>query len=100
MRVSDYRRKKLELYGTHELFRPDHAANSALRSLATRDAMHDCAAWLASGNTVAVSIRELKKKMSKIISKPARGPLCFHSQIHNKKQNQFLFYFSIFFFFF
>ncbi|XP_015110998.1 6-phosphofructo-2-kinase/fructose-2,6-bisphosphatase isoform X1 [Diachasma alloeum] len=54
MRVSDYRRKKLELYGTHELFRPDHAANSALRSLATRDAMHDCAAWLASGNTVAI----------------------------------------------
>ncbi|XP_034947081.1 6-phosphofructo-2-kinase/fructose-2,6-bisphosphatase-like isoform X2 [Chelonus insularis] len=54
MRVSDYRRKKLELYGTHELFRPDHAANSALRSLATRDAMHDCAAWLASGNSVAI----------------------------------------------
>lgn len=54
MRVSDYRRKKLELYGTHELFRPDHAANSDLRLLATRDAMHDCAGWLASGNTVAI----------------------------------------------
>lgn len=59
MRVSDYRRKKLELYGTHELFRPDHAANSDLRLLATRDAMHDCAGWLASGNTVAVSFHKL-----------------------------------------
>lgn len=65
MRVSDYRRKKLELYGTHELFRPDHAANSDLRSLATRDAMHDCAAWLASGKTVAVSIKNLNKKKKK-----------------------------------
>ncbi|XP_074098072.1 6-phosphofructo-2-kinase/fructose-2,6-bisphosphatase isoform X1 [Cotesia typhae] len=54
MRVSDYRRKKLELYGTHEFFRPDHAANSALRQLATRDAMQDCAGWLSSGNTVAI----------------------------------------------
>ena len=59
MRVSDYRRKRLEPYGeavSHELFRPDHTANAALRALAQRDAMHDCAAWLAAGNSVAVSI--------------------------------------------
>ncbi|CAK9812660.1 6-phosphofructo-2-kinase/fructose-2,6-bisphosphatase 1 [Anthophora plagiata] len=57
MRVSDYRRKRLEPYGeavSHELFRPDHTANAALRALAQRDAMHDCAAWLAAGNTVAI----------------------------------------------
>ncbi|CAD1475406.1 unnamed protein product, partial [Heterotrigona itama] len=57
MRVSDYRRKRLEPYGeavSHELFRPDHTANAALRALAQRDAMHDCAAWLAAGNSVAI----------------------------------------------
>ncbi|CAL7950552.1 unnamed protein product [Xylocopa violacea] len=57
MRVSDYRRKRLEPYGeavSHELFRPDHTANAALRALAQRDAMHDCVAWLAAGNSVAI----------------------------------------------
>ncbi|XP_017893458.1 6-phosphofructo-2-kinase/fructose-2,6-bisphosphatase-like isoform X1 [Ceratina calcarata] len=57
MRVSDYRRKRLEPYGeavSHELFRPDHTANAALRALAERDAMHDCAAWLAAGNSIAI----------------------------------------------
>lgn len=57
MRVSEYRRKRLEPYGeavSHELFQPDHTANAALRALAQRDAMHDCAAWLAAGNSVAI----------------------------------------------
>ncbi|XP_023246612.1 6-phosphofructo-2-kinase/fructose-2,6-bisphosphatase-like isoform X2 [Copidosoma floridanum] len=54
MRVSDYRKKRLERYASHELFRPDHESNVALRSLAQQDAMHDCAAWLAAGNTVAI----------------------------------------------
>ncbi|KAG7206708.1 hypothetical protein KM043_000381 [Ampulex compressa] len=57
MRVSEYRKKRLEPYGqagSEELFRPDQAANAALRGLAQRDAMHDCAAWLASGNSVAI----------------------------------------------
>jgi 6-phosphofructo-2-kinase/fructose-2,6-biphosphatase len=54
MRVSDYRRKKLERYASHELFRPDHEANVALRALAQRDAMQDCASWLATGNSVAI----------------------------------------------
>ncbi|XP_058794280.1 6-phosphofructo-2-kinase/fructose-2,6-bisphosphatase-like isoform X1 [Phymastichus coffea] len=54
MRVSDYRRKRLEPYASHELFRPDHEANVALRALAQRDAMQDCASWLAAGNTVAI----------------------------------------------
>ena len=56
MRVSDYRRKRLEPYASHELFRPDHEANVAIRALAQRDAMQDCASWLAAGNSVAVSI--------------------------------------------
>lgn len=54
MCVSDYRRKRLEPYASHELFRPDHAANVALRALAQRDAVHDCASWLASGNSIAI----------------------------------------------
>lgn len=56
LRVSDYRRKRVEPYEavSHELFRPDHAANAALRALAQRDAMHECAAWLAAGNSVAI----------------------------------------------
>ena len=54
LRVSDYRRKKLELYGSHEFFRSDIAANSSLRSLATREAMEDCAEWLSGGNNIAV----------------------------------------------
>lgn len=57
MRVSDYRRKRLEPYGevvSHELFRPDHKANTALRALAQRDAMQDCASWLAAGNSIAI----------------------------------------------
>lgn len=66
MSVSDYRRKRLEPYGeavSHELFRPDHTANTALRALAQRDAMHDCAAWLTAGNSVAVSIIEKIKHL-------------------------------------
>ncbi|XP_060823762.1 6-phosphofructo-2-kinase/fructose-2,6-bisphosphatase-like isoform X2 [Bombus pascuorum] len=57
MRVSDYRRKRLEPYGeavSHELFLPDHTTNAALRALAQRDAMHECATWLAGGNSVAI----------------------------------------------
>lgn len=66
MSVSDYRRKRLEPYGeavSHELFRPDHTANTALRALAQRDAMHDCVAWLTAGNSVAVSIIEKIKHL-------------------------------------
>ncbi|XP_011635866.1 6-phosphofructo-2-kinase/fructose-2,6-bisphosphatase-like [Pogonomyrmex barbatus] len=53
-RVSDYRRKRFESHISHEFFRSDNAANNTLRALAQRDAMQDCAAWLASGNTVAL----------------------------------------------
>ncbi|XP_020297034.1 6-phosphofructo-2-kinase/fructose-2,6-bisphosphatase-like isoform X2 [Pseudomyrmex gracilis] len=52
-RVSDYRRKRLEPHSI-ELFRSDNTVNNALRALARRDAMQDCAAWLASGNDVAL----------------------------------------------
>ncbi|KYQ54721.1 6-phosphofructo-2-kinase/fructose-2,6-biphosphatase [Trachymyrmex zeteki] len=55
-RVSDYRRKRFEPHISQELFRLDNAANNALIALAQRDTMQDCAAWLASGNTVAVII--------------------------------------------
>ncbi|KYN43725.1 6-phosphofructo-2-kinase/fructose-2,6-biphosphatase [Trachymyrmex septentrionalis] len=53
-RVSDYRRKRFEPHISQELFRLDNAANNALIALAQRDTMQDCAAWLASGNTVAI----------------------------------------------
>ncbi|XP_046753418.1 6-phosphofructo-2-kinase/fructose-2,6-bisphosphatase-like isoform X1 [Diprion similis] len=54
MRVSVYRQKRLDMYASHELFRPDHATNVAIRSLAQRDAMRDCASWLAAGNSLAI----------------------------------------------
>lgn len=57
MRVSEYRRRRVEPYGeavSHELFRPDHTANAALRALAQGDAMQDCGSWLAAGNSVAI----------------------------------------------
>ncbi|KYN04929.1 PREDICTED: 6-phosphofructo-2-kinase/fructose-2,6-bisphosphatase-like [Cyphomyrmex costatus] len=53
-RVSDYRRKRFEPHISQELFRLDNAAKNALIALAQRDTMQDCAAWLASGNTVAI----------------------------------------------
>jgi hypothetical protein len=65
MRVSDYRRKKLERYASHELFQMDHDANIVLETQAQWDAMHDCASTLASGNTVAVSI--IKTKYGKLL---------------------------------
>lgn len=54
MRVSDYRRKKLDMYGSHEFFRSDIAANLSQRSLALREAMQDCVLWLGSGNSIAI----------------------------------------------
>lgn len=47
---------------SHELFRPDHAANAGLRALALRYAMHDCVDWLAD-NSVAVSNHENTKRL-------------------------------------
>ena len=56
MRVSDYRRKTLERYASHELFRSDLKDNVGIRAMAQKQAMEDCSSWLAAGNTVAVSI--------------------------------------------
>ncbi|XP_070160283.1 6-phosphofructo-2-kinase/fructose-2,6-bisphosphatase isoform X1 [Polyergus mexicanus] len=53
-RVSDYRRKRVEPHISRELLRSDNAANNALMALAQRDAMLDCSAWLASGNSVTL----------------------------------------------
>ncbi|KYM78171.1 6-phosphofructo-2-kinase/fructose-2,6-biphosphatase [Atta colombica] len=52
-RVNDYRRKRFEPHISQELFL-DNAANNTLIALTQRDTMQDCAAWLASGNTVAI----------------------------------------------
>ncbi|XP_014475478.1 PREDICTED: 6-phosphofructo-2-kinase/fructose-2,6-bisphosphatase-like isoform X2 [Dinoponera quadriceps] len=54
--VIDYRRKQPESETSHDLtfFRLDHTTSNTIRILAQRDAMQDCAAWLASGNTVAI----------------------------------------------
>ncbi|XP_032685637.1 6-phosphofructo-2-kinase/fructose-2,6-bisphosphatase-like [Odontomachus brunneus] len=53
--VSDYRRKP-EAQTSHDLtfFQLDHAASNTIRILTQRDAMQDCAAWLVSGNSVAI----------------------------------------------
>lgn len=72
-RVNDYRRKQLEPRTSQEILRSDHAANNALRALAQRDAMQDCAAWLASGNTVAVSTRNADRIRIRMIKRGLRG---------------------------
>ncbi|EFN82326.1 6-phosphofructo-2-kinase/fructose-2,6-bisphosphatase [Harpegnathos saltator] len=54
--VIDYRKKQSEPHTSHDVtfFRLDQAASNATRILAQRDAMQDCASWLASGNNVAI----------------------------------------------
>lgn len=71
-RVNDYRRKLLDTRTSHEHFRSDNAANNALRALAQRDATQDCAAWLASGNNVAVSIPDMNIYINNSSNSPVK----------------------------
>lgn len=53
--VSSYRRKHMQLYISHNVFRPDNAAAYEIRKQSMREAQEDAAAWLKSEGNVAVS---------------------------------------------
>lgn len=53
---SEYRRRRMALYGTHDIFRADNAQGSAIRRQSAGEAVQDAILWLKDGNSVGVSI--------------------------------------------
>ena len=53
---SEYRRRHMLLYGSHDIFRADNAQGSAIRRQSAREAVQDAVLWLKDGNSVAVSL--------------------------------------------
>ena len=53
---SEYRRKHMALYGSHDIFRADNQQGSAIRRQSAREAVQDAVLWLKEGNGVAVSV--------------------------------------------
>ncbi|VVC93248.1 unnamed protein product [Leptidea sinapis] len=51
---SEYRRKHMALYGTHDIFRADNQQGSAIRRQSAREAVQDAVLWLKDGNSVAI----------------------------------------------
>lgn len=52
---SEYRRRHMALYGSHDIFRADNQQGSAIRRKSAREAVQDAVLWLKDGNSVAVS---------------------------------------------
>ncbi|KAL0821610.1 hypothetical protein ABMA28_005060 [Loxostege sticticalis] len=51
---SEYRRRHMALYGSHDIFRADHQQGSAIRRQSAREAVQDAVLWLKDGNSVAI----------------------------------------------
>ncbi|GBP28387.1 hypothetical protein EVAR_102959_1 [Eumeta japonica] len=51
---SEYRRRHMALYGTHDIFRADNLQGSAVRRRSAREAVTDAILWLKEGNSVAI----------------------------------------------
>lgn len=51
---SEYRRRHMLLYGSHDIFRADNAQGSAIRRQSAREAVQDAVLWLKDGNSVAI----------------------------------------------
>ncbi|XP_063386975.1 6-phosphofructo-2-kinase/fructose-2,6-bisphosphatase-like [Cydia fagiglandana] len=51
---SEYRRRHMALYGTHDIFRADNAQGSAIRRQSAHEAVQDAVLWLKDGNSVAI----------------------------------------------
>lgn len=51
---SEYRRKHMALYGSHDIFRADNQQGSAIRRQSAREAVQDAVLWLKEGNGVAI----------------------------------------------
>lgn len=52
--VSQYRRKHLELYNSHDLFRVDNEEACEIRKQCAQEAMVDCSDWLKSQGNIAI----------------------------------------------
>lgn len=64
--VSSYRRKHIELYSSHDLFRKENSEAAEIRQLSAQEAQDDATKWLQDGGDVAVSIMRFytfKKKI-------------------------------------
>ncbi|XP_026321564.1 6-phosphofructo-2-kinase/fructose-2,6-bisphosphatase-like isoform X2 [Hyposmocoma kahamanoa] len=51
---SEYRRRHMALYATHDIFRADNQQGSAIRRQSAREAVQDAILWLKEGNCVAI----------------------------------------------
>ncbi|XP_063829402.1 6-phosphofructo-2-kinase/fructose-2,6-bisphosphatase-like isoform X2 [Ostrinia nubilalis] len=51
---SEYRRRHMALYCSHDIFRADHQQGSAIRRQSAREAVQDAVLWLKDGNSVAI----------------------------------------------
>uniref|UniRef100_A0A1B6D337 6-phosphofructo-2-kinase domain-containing protein n=2 Tax=Clastoptera arizonana TaxID=38151 RepID=A0A1B6D337_9HEMI len=52
--VSCYRRKHIELYNSHDLFRADNEEAYEIRKQSAKEAMEDCTEWLQSDGDIAI----------------------------------------------
>lgn len=52
--VSNYRRKHVELYNSHDLFRADNKEACEIRRQSAKEAMEDCYEWLNSHGNIAI----------------------------------------------
>ena len=55
--VSSYRRKHIELYSSHDLFRKENSEAAEIRQLSAQEAQDDATKWLQDGGDVAVSTK-------------------------------------------
>lgn len=53
--VSSYRRKHIESYSSHDLFRKENSEAAEIRQLSAQEAQDDATKWLQDGGDVAVS---------------------------------------------
>lgn len=51
---SEYRRRHMALYGSHDIFRADNQQGSAIRRQSAHEAVQDAVIWLKDGNSVAI----------------------------------------------
>lgn len=58
--VSSYRRKHIESYSSHDLFRKENSEAAEIRQLSSQEAQDDATKWLQNGGDVAVCIKLLR----------------------------------------
>lgn len=51
---SEYRRRHMDMYASHDIFRSDNQQGTAIRQQSAREAVQDAVLWLKEGNCVAI----------------------------------------------